>query len=148
MTWTRDLLTGFAVLLNEAGVADWNPNGIYADVQTALTIGGLPAKPDTAIALSVYGVGQAGDDVEQPDSSVQMQARFRAKTDPRLVDDLADAAFDAIHGLANATLSTGVHVLLARRTLVAPLGRDSSGRWERADSFDLMVHRPSPHRDM
>ncbi|MFC7108064.1 hypothetical protein ACFQQB_51285 [Nonomuraea rubra] len=46
------------------------------------------------------------------------------------------------------TLSTGVHVLLARRTLVAPLGRDSSGRWERADSFDLMVHRPSPHRDV
>ncbi|NRQ31279.1 hypothetical protein HII36_05430 [Nonomuraea sp. NN258] len=146
MSWTRDLLTGFAVLLGEAGVADWNPNGIYADEQTAITIGGLPAKPDTAIALAVYGVGQDGDDVEQPDSAVQMQARFRAKTDPRLVDDLADDVFDAIHGLANHTLSTGVHVLLARRTLVAPLGRDSSGRWERADSFDLMAHRPSPHR--
>ncbi|MEV0821954.1 minor capsid protein [Nonomuraea rubra] len=146
--WTRDLLTGFAVLLGEASVATWNPNGIYTDNQTALTIGGLPAKPDTAIALAVYGVGQAGDDVEQPDSAVQMQARFRAKTDPRVVDDLADGVFDAIHGLANVTLSTGVHVLLARRTLVAPLGRDSSGRWERADSFDLMVHRPSPHRDV
>ncbi|MFC7108063.1 hypothetical protein ACFQQB_51280 [Nonomuraea rubra] len=82
--WTRDLLTGFAVLLGEADVATWNPNGIYTDNQTALTIGGLPAKPDTAIALAVYGVGQAGDDVEQPDSAVQMQARFRAKTDPGL----------------------------------------------------------------
>jgi hypothetical protein len=148
VTFTRDLLTGFAVLLGDAGVADWNPNGIYGDTQTALTIGGLPAKPDTAIALAVYGVGQGGDDVEQPDSSVQMQARFRAKSDPRFVDDLADGVFDAIHGLASVTLSTGVHVLLARRTLVAPLGRDSSGRWERADSFDVMVHRPSPHRDM
>ncbi|TMR91318.1 minor capsid protein [Nonomuraea basaltis] len=148
MTWTRDLLTGFAVLLGEAGVATWNPNGIYADDQTALTIGGLPTSPDTAIALQVYGVGQAGDDVEQPDSSVQMQVRFRAKSDPRVVDDLADGTFDAIHGLANVTLSTGVHVLLARRTLIAPLGRDSSGRWERADSFDLMVHRPSPHRGL
>ncbi|WP_424533632.1 minor capsid protein [Sphaerisporangium viridialbum] len=148
MSWTRDLLTGFAVLLGNAGVADWKADGMYTDAQTAITIGGLPAKPDTAMALAVYGVGQAGDDVDQADSSVQMQVRMRAKADPRVVDDLADGVFDVVHGLENVTLSTGVHVLLARRTLVAPLGRDSSGRWERADSFDLMAHRPSPNRQL
>ncbi|GAA4600337.1 hypothetical protein GCM10023194_81390 [Planotetraspora phitsanulokensis] len=146
MSWTRDLLTGFAVLLADAGVATWNPSGAYSDAQTAITIGGLPAKPDTALALAVYGVGQAGDDVEQTDSAVQMQVRMRAMTDPRVVDDIADGVFDTIHGLANYTLSTGVFVLLARRTLIAPLGRDATGRWERADSFDLSVDRPSTHR--
>ncbi|WP_433426349.1 minor capsid protein (plasmid) [Microtetraspora malaysiensis] len=146
--WTRDLLTGFAVLLAEHDVGTWIPSGKYGEDQIAITIGGLPAKPDTAITLAVYGVGQAGDDVEQADSSVQLQARMRAKTDPRVVDDLADGVFDVIHGLASVRLSTGVLVLLARRTLVAPLGRDTSGRWERADSYDLMVHRPSPNRDL
>ncbi|WP_440100024.1 minor capsid protein [Streptosporangium sp. H16] len=148
MSWTRDLLTGLAELLAAAAVGDWIPSGMYADTQTAITIGGLPAKPDEAVTLSVYGIGQAGDDVEQADSSVQVQVRMRAKSDPRVVDDLADGVFDALHGLSNVRLSTGVLVLLVRRTIVAPLGRDSSGRWERADSYDLMVHRPSPNRDL
>lgn len=147
MTWTRDLLTGLAERLAAADVAVWKPDGRYVETQTAITLGGLPAKPDDAIAIAVYGVGQAGDDVEQPDSSVQVQFRMRARTDPRVVDDLADGVFDTVHGLASVTLSTGVLVLLARRTLIAPLGRDTSGRWERADSYDLMAHRPSPHRD-
>lgn len=132
------------MLLAEHDVGDWNPLGKYGDNQRAITIGGLPARPDEAVALAVYGTG--GDDVEQSDSTVLVQVRMRAKTDPRVADDFADAVFDVLHGLANETLSTGVLILLARRTTVAPLGRDASGRWERADSYELLAHRPSPHR--
>ncbi|MFI6813275.1 minor capsid protein [Nonomuraea sp. NPDC050328] len=147
MTFTRDLLSGLAVLLADVGVGDWNPSGIYSDGQTAITIGGLPASPDMAIALAVYGTGRAGDDLTQSDTNTQIQVRIRGKADPRVVDDLADLVFDALHGLSNHTLDTGVHVLLAQRRIVAPIDRDANGRWGRADSYDLLVDRPSPHRN-
>ncbi|MBB4915096.1 minor capsid protein [Streptosporangium saharense] len=145
-TFTRDLLSGLAMLLAEAGVGEWNPTGVYDGTRTALTIGGLPASPDTAIALAIYGVGRAGDDAAQTDASVQVQFRVRGKADPRVVDDLADLVFDALHGLSDRVLPTGVLVLLSQRRIVAPLDRDSNGRWERADCYELLVDRPSPYR--
>jgi hypothetical protein len=146
VSFTRDLLTGVAELLAAADIADWNPDGLYTSTQTALTIGGLPPSPDRAISLAVYGTGRGGDDVTEPDSNVQVQARIRGSADPRVADDLADDVFDHLHGLANVRLSTGVWLLLAQRRIVAPLDRDSSGRWGRADSYELLVVRPSPYR--
>lgn len=142
--FSRALLTGLAVLLAERDVGHWNPTGMYADDQIAITIGGLPAKPDTAITIAVYGTG--GDDIEQSDSTVLIQVRMRAKADPRQPGDFADEVFEVLHGLDNFRLSTGVLVYLAKRTVVAPFGRDSSGRWERADSYELMVHWPTSNR--
>ncbi|MGW4639552.1 minor capsid protein [Sphaerisporangium sp. NPDC004334] len=144
--WTRGLLTGLAQLLAGAGVGEWNEAGAYDAGALVLTIGGLPASADRAITLAVYGLGQRGDDVDQADSSVSVQVRMRGGTDPREVDDVADAVFDVLHGLADRVLATGVLVLLCRRLVVAPMGRDASGRWERADSYDVIAHRPSPHR--
>lgn len=146
-TFTRDLLTGLAQLLAAADVGDWDPDGVYTADQTGLTIGGLPASPDAAIALAMYGSGTSEDDVENPDTTVQIQFRMRAGPDPRIVDDLADGVYDQVHGLANFELVTGAFVLLAKRRLVTPLGRDDSGRWERADSYEIVAHRPSAHRD-
>lgn len=147
MTWTRALLSGLAEHLADSGAGQWNPDGIYPKAGTvAITIGGLPAEPDTAITLSVYGVGPDGDDTYEPDSQVLVQVRMRAGQDPRIVDDLADAVFEALHGLSETVLATGVRLLQSRRHLVAPLGVDGSGRWERADSYTMRVHRPSTHR--
>ncbi|MEV4806763.1 minor capsid protein [Nonomuraea sp. NPDC049421] len=146
MTWTRTLLSGLAEHLAASGAGTWHPNGIYAAHEVAITIGGLPAAPDTAITLAVYGVGPGGDDPTDPDSHVLVQARIRAGQDPRAVDDLADAVFDALHGLSDVVLDSGVLLLQALRTVVAPLGVDGSGRWERADSYAIRVHRPTAHR--
>ncbi|MFG2076978.1 minor capsid protein [Nonomuraea maritima] len=146
-TFTRDLLTGIAQMLAAAGVGDWDPDGVYATEQTGLTIGGLPTSPDAAIALAMYGSGTSMDDVENADTVVQVQFRMRGGPDPRIVDDLADGVYDQVHGLANHQLVTGAFVLLAQRRLVTPLGRDDSGRWERADSYEITAHRPSTHRD-
>ncbi|MCF6467403.1 hypothetical protein FAF44_03100 [Nonomuraea sp. MG754425] len=143
--FSRALLNGLAAFLANRGVGDWNPVGTYTPNQLALTIGGLPSTPDTAISLAVYGT--AGDDVEGGDSTVLVQLRMRAKGDPRDVGDYADAVFAVLHGLTETRLASGVLVLLARRTVVAPPSRDSSGRWERADSYELMVHWPTPQRD-
>lgn len=146
MTWTRVLLSGLAGHLAASGAGEWHPDGIYAADETAITVGGLPAEPDTALALAVYGVGSAGDDPTEPDSHVLVQVRIRAGQDPRIVDDLADLVFEAFHGLSDVVLDGGVLLLQALRTVVAPLGVDGSGRWERADSYSIRVHRPSPHR--
>ncbi|MFC7641442.1 minor capsid protein [Streptosporangium lutulentum] len=129
------------------GRGDWNPEGIYTPEQTAITLGGLPTAPDLAIAIAAYGLGQAGDDIEQTDSSVLVQFRVRGGgSDPRVADDLADAVFNAVHGLSEYRLSTGVFVLLAERRIITPHTRDGSGRVERADSYELRCVRPSPHR--
>ncbi|MER7363277.1 minor capsid protein [Nonomuraea wenchangensis] len=146
-TFSRDLLTGLSVLLAEAGVGDWDPVGAYTASHRAITLGGLPSKPDEAISLAIYGTGTGGDDPEQSDSTVLVQVRARTASDPRMAGDYADAVFATLHGRSNLTLSTGVVVLLIRRTIVAALGRDSSGRWERPDSYELMVVWPTPHRD-
>ncbi|MEV1167339.1 minor capsid protein [Nonomuraea sp. NPDC049784] len=146
-TFSRDLLTGLAVLLADAGVGHWDPVGAYTAQQRAITLGGLPSKPDEAISLTIYGTGTGGDDVEQSDSTVLVQARMRTATDPRIVGDYADAVFAALHGRSNLTLSTGVVVLLIQRTIMAALARDSSGRWERPDSYELMVVWPTLYRD-
>ncbi|MFI6182532.1 minor capsid protein [Nonomuraea sp. NPDC051191] len=145
--FSRKLLTGLAQLLAAGGVGDWDPDGVYTSAQTALTIGGLPPSPDGAIALAMYGTGTSLDDPVNADTVVQVQARMRGGADPRLVDDLADGVYDQVHGLADTRLVTGVFVLLAQRRIVAPLGRDDSGRWERADSYELTVHWPTRHRD-
>jgi hypothetical protein len=143
--FSRALLNGLAELLASRGIGVWNPVGAYSPHQLALTIGGLPAAPDTAISLAVYGTG--GDDLDGGDSTVLVQLRMRAKGDPRDVGDYADAVFAVLHGMAETRLPSGVLVLLARRTVVAPPGRDSSGRWERADSYELQVHWPTAQRD-
>lgn len=144
--WTRLLLAGLGQLLEDEGAGDWNPEGIYTPTQTAITLGGLPSAPDLAISISAYGLGRTGDDIEQTDSSVLVQFRVRGGPDPRVADDLADAVFNAVHGLNEHLLSTGVLILLSERKIIAPHTRDGSGRVERADSYDLLCHRPSTHR--
>lgn len=142
--FSRSLLNGLAQFLAGRGVGVWSPAGAYTATQLALTIGGLPATPDTAISIAVYGTG--GDDPDSGDSIVLVQFRMRAKGDPRDVGDYADAVFAVLHGLTETRLPSGVLVLMARRTVVAPPGRDSSGRWERADSYELTVHWPTIQR--
>ncbi|MEU8195233.1 minor capsid protein [Microbispora amethystogenes] len=144
--FTRQLLNGLGQLLEDNGAGDWDPDGMYGPTQTAITMNGLPSSPDMAISMAVYGLGTFGDDIEQTDSEALVQFRCRGTQDQRVADDLADAVFNAVHGLSDHTLSTGVHILLAKRKVIAPIGRDGSGRVERADSYEILCHRPSAHR--
>lgn len=141
MSWTTDLLTAVAVRLADAGVATWKPAGTYTSGETAITLGRLPTAPDRAVALAAYGADGADDPVNT-DGTQGLQLRFRGTTDPRTVDDLADAAFDVLHGWQQPA----VGVLLCTRRISAPMGIDGSQRWERADSYYLLIHRPSSNR--
>ncbi len=61
---------------------------------------------------------------------------------PRDTLDLIDAVFDEVHGPTHLDL-VGVLVHLVERTASAPMGRDQSGRYEHADTYQLIALRPS-----
>lgn len=133
-----EVLTGIAEFLDGEGVGVWRPEGTYTSDEVAVTLKSLPAAPDNAVAVAAYHVG---DDLVLPDVEVLLQLRFRAARGSRTaVDDLADSAFDVLHG--RHMFSAGaLTVQRARRLSVAPLGADDNGREERADNYALILMR-------
>lgn len=145
MGFTTDLLTGLAVHLAAANVATWQPSGAYGPTVTGIFIATVPEHPAGVLTLTAYGIDDSDPTV--PDSVVGLQVRCRAPNrDPRNADNLADAAYDALQSLGPLTLSTGVRLQLCTRRSSLPMGADASGRWERSDNYQLMVHRPATHR--
>jgi hypothetical protein len=144
MAFTSDLLSGLAVLLEDAGIGEWHPDGaLYAADEVAITLRALPDKPDRALALAAYPLS---DHPSENDSKLGVQVRTRgAGQDPRGADDLGDAVFEVLHGLTETVLG-GVYVIQALRQSSAPLGRDESGRFEATSNFHLDVARPTALR--
>lgn len=142
MNVTRAVVTGLAQELQDAGIAQWNPEGIYQRGDLPITVGLLPQGFDRAIALTVYG---SEDDPTLADSVLLLQARFRAGPHPDDVNDLAAAVFELLQGRERFTLS-GVPIVSARRLSWAGLGMDDNRRWERTDNYRLHTHNPTTHR--
>ena len=143
MSWTNDLLTMFAVHLDAAGAGTWRPPPATLQDDIPIVFGALPPGPDRAIALQTYGVDQASDDPVNTDGTSGLQVRMRGTpNDITTVNDTAEAVFDALQGFEHPAAG----VLLCTRHIVAPLGQDASGRFERADSYRLMTHHPTTNR--
>lgn len=144
MSWTNDLVGGFAAYLAAEGVGIWRPSGVYASDETAIVIGDLPQTPPQAIALHEYGVA---DNSRHGMGITGIQVRFRGGTpNPRDVNELSDVAFNSLEGLEHVDLG-GVRVDLIYRQLHARMGRDSNNRYEIADSYYLLTNRPTDHRE-
>lgn len=138
---TEQVLDALARHLADAGVAQYNPAGVYTEKPAlpAVLFGMLPDKPDTAVAINRYDWSTARDDFN-PDVFVQL--RFRgAGRDPRTVERLADAVFAVLHWPIYHPTETwnGTHVLMSRRTVAAPIDQDANGRYHRADSYRLTI---------
>lgn len=143
MSWTANLAHGLAEYLAAGGVGTYQSTGIYREDETGIVIGAMPAAPPRVVALTPYPLA---DDVDQADSVLGLQVRVRgADTDPRPVLDLIDAVFDVLHGATHLDLA-GALVHLVERTASTPMGQDTNRRYEHADSYQLMAHRPTRHR--
>ncbi|WP_439676000.1 minor capsid protein [Embleya sp. MST-111070] len=140
MTYTRDLLDGLARLLAAAGVATYRPDGVYTPGETAITIGNAAPAPDRLLVLAAYPIT---DDPWLTDTVTGVQVRARAGPDPRDVEQLADDAYDVLHG-AGPLLLGAVRVQLITRASGAQIGADASGRMERTDNYRARTHRASP----
>lgn len=143
MGFTTDFLAGVAQLLDTDGVAVWKPTGVYDDNEIGIVIGPPSQSPPSLVALAVYN---SVDDPAQSDSTVMLQVRVRAPDDdPRKADDLSDGVFNSLQGVR--TTVNGIRLVYGKRSSSFPLGIDGNGRQERTDNYDLMVHRPSTHRE-
>lgn len=139
--WTSRLLAGIAELLDTAGIGVWRPDGTaYAAGDTAIVIRAIPQAPDRLITLAAYPVGSTAPGIA--DHTTGVQARLRAGPDPRECDDLADAVFDQLDGLAETTLG-GIAVVQMWRQSYTSLGHDANGRWERSENFYVQAMRPT-----
>ena len=139
-----NLLTGLAVYLQDADLGVWSTSGAYTAKQTGIVLGSTPQAPDNCITLNAYAVD---DSPALSDSVIGVQIRCRwGGTDPRPVDDLADAIFDLLHGLTAVRLSTGVFIVQCLRNSAASLGQDGNNRWNNTSNYYFTVHRPSTNR--
>ncbi|MDV9190765.1 minor capsid protein [Streptomyces sp. SR27] len=141
MTYTVDLLDGLARLLAAAGVGVYRPDGVYTAGETAITIAALPPAPDRCICLAAYPVT---DSPVLTDTTTGIQVRTRAGADPREVDALDDQVHELLHGSGPHRFGA-VPVQLVYRLSAAPIGTDTSGRWERTANFHVRAHRAHPN---
>lgn len=143
---TRDLLTGLAQMINDSGIAVYDPSGVYTAGQTGIIFKNVPTTPDRVVVLTAVPFT---DLTMVPAGLVLVQVRTRGlPNNPLDVDDLGDAVFDLLQGLRDQTFGT-VHIIQCLRKSSVPMGQDSSKRWERVDhmytdlDFPATVNRPS-----
>ncbi|RJO69771.1 hypothetical protein D5S18_28125 [Nocardia panacis] len=133
-TDTVRFVDALARYLHSAGMARYQPIGAYPEGDIpAVFFNLLPAKPEAALAITVYDELFDRDD-HNPDLFVQLRWRA-AGTDPRTVDLTADATSRILHDRAHLTFPGNVRVLLCRRKVRGLTTPDSNGRYERADSY-------------
>lgn len=143
-SFSESVFSGVAQLLADAGIGEYSSSGLFAADAVAIVDKVLPASPDNAVALAQYPVS---DSPSLSDSVIGLQVRTRAAgDDSRPVDEIADAIFDQLHGLADKTLAGGVRIVFSERRSGLAAAKDAQHRWDRTDNYYLTVWRPSLHR--
>lgn len=139
---TRDLLTGIAQYLHDAGVGvyDPDPTHVYDPTDTVITTKNLPSTVPRAIMLTAYG---PSDHPTINLSQFRVQVWMRGVPNDSLdVDDLADEVFHALHGLESHWFGS-VYVVQANRVSALPMGEDDNNRHERSDNYACDANRPA-----
>ncbi|MDT0306129.1 minor capsid protein [Streptomyces sp. DSM 44917] len=143
MSWTTDLIRGYALLLADAGIGVWRDDSAYAEGDVGITDSRMPDQPHHIIALFPYAVE---DDSGLTDVVQGLQIRLRGAPGPdaRPVRDREDAIYDLLHMREHTTVS-GIHVALSWRQSWAWIGADTRGRLELTANYYLRAVRPAPH---
>lgn len=138
MADTNTVVEALARHLDTLGLARFSENGIYpAGPLPAIFTGRQPDKPDQCITVNVYDQQTTWGAMGSPTFWVQL--RYRMGPDPRQTEALADNVYAALHEQSNVTWA-GLHVLHCTRTVRAPIGADANNRYERADSYRLVLN--------
>jgi len=139
MSVLRDIVVGVAQLIDGAGLAKFNPSGMYADSDTGIIFKVVPAKPDRVVILTAVPMS---DDISMPLGQVMLQVRTRGlPNNPLDVDDLGDSIFDLLQGRTGDVFGDTT-VIQMRRTTSIPNGQDAAERFERVDQLYLDIDYP------
>lgn len=135
--YTRQVLTGLAGLLDQAGLAAYREDGAYAAGETPVTFGAQHPTADACVTLTDYSDLA---DTATIVSRLNVQARTRH---PNFLDgrDLVDGIRETLHRRTHVHLG---QVLIGEIRLESftPLGRDDRGRFEWSQNFTLTGLRP------
>src|SRR5689334_8108573 len=99
--WTSQLIAALAQYLHDNGNGVWRPTGSYLSSETAIVVRDIPATPDRLITLAAYPIPTPAG---LQDITTGVQLRMRGTTDPRVCEDIGDAAFELLDGAAGITL--------------------------------------------
>jgi hypothetical protein len=132
-----EVVEGLCQWMQDKGHGAYKPADPYEASERAVCAYALPVGPDYAVAVAPYSVD---DPTVLPDVRVRVQLRFRAPANlPRTsVDRWADQVASDLHFKHNFTAGL-LHISRCQRIIVAPMGADEKGRFERADSYELIL---------
>ena len=137
-TYTRLLLLGLAVAVDEAGIAKWrDPDGppddaLYQPDEFAIVLQqAIPAEPEWAMSIRAY---MTDDDARLPVAATSVQFRIRVGEDPLDAVDVADALRDRFHRATHQQYGD-ITITTSKRISFADLGADANGKAEVSCNF-------------
>jgi hypothetical protein len=133
-----DLTDGIARYLDSINLLTYDPTGTSGDT----FVGTMPAKPDRAVSLTLYG--SATTDAPDDADVARVQIRVRGDADPRTSERRCRAIRDALHGLAGVELPDGTWLVLATAPIPSPMGVDANGRHEHVTTAAIDYAAPTP----
>ena len=136
MGFTQLLLDGLAAYLDARGVGVWSPAAPYPPGVVGIVVGDLQQAPDRQIAMRLYGRTPHPEGLSDVTMRVQLRVRG-APGDVHGADAIADAAQDVLDNAQRLFLPNGVPVVQIVQSVSAPIGTDTAGRYERADSYAI-----------
>lgn len=141
MSWTDDLIDGFAQLLHDAGLGTYRPTGTYAAGDIAIVAGIVPPTPDRLVCLTAYNIVRPTG-LANTNASIQVRTRAPAGGS---ADAIADPIHDYLDGLTHVTVG-GIRIAqILHASGPGALGLDGNNRPGRTDNYQLTAERPTAH---
>lgn len=139
MSTTTDLLDGVIARLVAHAGATYREGAKYQATEIGIALNSMPADPDKMIVLTPYSPG--GGDLMLTVDRLAFQMRTRGDTSPRTEMAIRDAGYEALHGLRQVQFGSTFLIALQAMS-IAPMGRDTNGRWESVTHFYADIDRP------
>lgn len=140
MSYVKDLLTGVAQLLNDAGVGVYKATGAYASTDRAIVFGDYPQQPNQCLVLNYT---PAVLDVVSSEELGTLECHVRgAPGDSWDTVDTAAALRDALGGITQRAFGTANVIQLLHSNSV-PLSQDDLKRATQAETFQVNLETPS-----
>lgn len=138
------ILEGLARWLDELEIAHYDASGAGYDGTAGRPVVFLQQNFDEpASAFTLWCYFGPDRDVDNPHVGtwrVQVACRVPKDSSSLAADALADSVYDRIHARSHVKLPNGTRLLLCKQVVRGLVDLDASGRFYRADSYELLTN--------
>lgn len=140
------LVDEFARMIAARGLGDYRADG-SAGGDVYLTR--MPPAPDAVLVVGRYGGPESDARLGYDEPGLQVRARGAADADITLVEDRAQAVYDALHGLSSMRLPLGTWLVSLVGVNGGPvyIGQDANRRDEYVVNFRAHLRRQTATRE-